>query len=223
MAKKKTKKKGQAKHRQPKGDGRRRRRGVPPEDRPLTAMQARFVDFEVNGKFSSAESARRAGYSERTAAKQASQLLDNPRIEKAIAEGRARAAKEAEIEGADVVREWGRLGFSNILDVASVKDGHLDVHDSSTWPEDAARAVMEITETTTEHGGSLKVKLHPKPGALDSLGKYLGLLIDRKKHEHSGPNGGPIPTQEPLDLSKLSEEDLRELRRITALASSEDD
>ena len=41
--------------------------------------------------------------------------------------------------------------------------------------------------------------------ATELMGKHLNMFVDR--HEHSGPGGGPIPTD---DLSKLTNEELEE-------------
>jgi hypothetical protein len=82
---------------------------------------------------------------------------------------KACSAAIAEVEGSDIVREWSRLGFSNILDVAEVVDGKLVVKPSSEWPEAAARAVMAITQSD----GKVQVKMHPKPRCI--LSKQLSI------------------------------------------------
>lgn len=202
-----------AKHRLPKGT-QSRRRGKPPEERPLTTQQERFAEELAKGDCTGKDAAIAAGYSERTADKQASQLLDNPRIAARIRELRGAAVELVEIEAADVVREWSRLALSDIRDLVEVTASGVRVKPSSQWTENAARAVAEVTETATENGGTVKVKLHPKLGALDSLGRYLGLLFDRRKIEHTGKGGGPIQVQHEEDLSALSDDELETLKEI---------
>jgi phage terminase small subunit len=215
MAKKKAKKKSKtAKHRQPKGAAGSRRRGKAASERPLTKQQERFAIEAAKGACNGKEAATRAGYAPRYADRQASQLLDNPRVAARIKEIQAKAAERAEIEAAVVIQEWGRLSLSDIRDVLEVTERGVRVKPSSQWPEGAARAVAEVSETVTESGGTVRVKLHPKLGALDSLGKYLGLLVDRRKVEHTGKGGGPIHVQQEEDLSPLSVEELKALRDI---------
>lgn len=48
------------------------------------------------------------------------------------------------------------------------------------------------------------------PTMLIWLGKQV--LGQRDKHEHSGPDGGPIKTEQTIDLSSLSTETLRRIR-----------
>jgi phage terminase small subunit len=153
----------------------------------LTLRQEKFCEEIVKGK-SGKDAALAAGYSPGNADKYASSLLINPAVADRIRDMKACSAAIAEIEGSDVVREWARLGLSNILDVAEVVDGELVVKPSSEWPEAAARAVMEVTQSK----GKVRVKMHPKQGALDSIGRYLGLLIDRRKHELGSVDGEPL-------------------------------
>jgi phage terminase small subunit len=169
----------------------------------LKLRQEKFCEEIVKGK-SGKDAALAAGYSPGNADKYASSLLINPAVADRIRDMKACSAAIAEIEGSDVVREWARLGLSNILDVAEVVDGELVVKPSSEWPESAARAVMEVSEFQ----GKVKVKMHPKQSALDSIGRYLGLLVDRRKHEHVGPGGGPIETK-----GGLSDEAISEIRK----------
>ena len=54
--------------------------------------------------------------------------------------------------------------------------------------EDTAAAIAEVKQTRE----GLAFKLHDKLGALEKLGRHLGMFKD--KVEHSGPGGGPIQT-----------------------------
>ena len=45
------------------------------------------------------------------------------------------------------------------------------------------------------------------------------MIPPKQRRELSGPDGGPIPTENPLDLSLLTDEELADLKRITAKAS----
>ena len=57
---------------------------------------------------------------------------------------------------------------------------------------------------------------------LEREAKLLGLDAPSRQ-EHAGPDGGPIPVQTQPDLSKLSPEELAELRELVAKAEDTDD
>lgn len=68
------------------------------------------------------------------------------------------------------------------------------VKDSELLSEKVTATVAEISESTTLHGGSIKVKIHDKAKALELLGRHLGMWKDNNKNEHSflGPDGEPV-------------------------------
>lgn len=76
----------------------------------------------------------------------------------------------------NVLRELARVGFSDVTDVVTVKGGRVHVKDTGAVPEDARRAISEISETVNEGGDrTIKVKSHSKIAALVQLAKHLGL------------------------------------------------
>ena len=58
--------------------------------------------------------------------------------------------------------------------------------DSATLSDDAAAAVAEVSQSAN---GSLRIKLHDKPAALEKLGRTFGMFKDRI--EHIGKDGEP--------------------------------
>lgn len=76
--------------------------------------------------------------------------------------------------------------------------------DPQNWDDDTAAAIssLEVVTNTSEHGKDEdgnkiiehvhKIKVWDKNSALEKLGKHLGMFPN--KHEHSGPDGGPIDT-----------------------------
>jgi phage terminase small subunit len=95
------------------------------------------------------------------------------------------AAVRAEIEGAAVLRELARIGMADMRDVADWGSEGLQFRPSAELSEDAARAVKRVRSRKivrrTEAGDVveqviLEVELHDKKGALDSLGRALGLF-----------------------------------------------
>ena len=51
------------------------------------------------------------------------------------------------------------------------------VQQEALTPEQQA-AVAEISETVTQNGGTVRIKLHDKIGALEKIGKHLGMYRD---------------------------------------------
>ena len=73
----------------------------------------------------------------------------------------------------------------------------VTLRDSSELTDDEAAMVAEVVQTTTDKGGSIRLKLHDKKGALDSIAKHLGLFIEQ--HEHSGALGVNVTITSYLD------------------------
>lgn len=210
------------------------RKGTSRKPKALNHQQLTFCELYVANGGNATEAARGAQYSERGAARQGSQLLKNALVEAKIAELRAAAAQRAEVEADRVVEEWENVALADIRDVVVVENVEVALESplsgepllgkggkpltkvetlvrlkpTDEWPDNAARAVAEVSQSNT---GAVKIKMHNKLGALDSLAKYLGILIE--KREFSGPGGKPIQLETaPEDLSALSLEELQTLR-----------
>lgn len=168
----------------------------------LTDRQAMFVReylVDLNGS----QAAIRAGYSPRTANRQASRLLSNADIAEAIAEAKKERADRVEITAQMVLRELGKIAFANMQDFMRVGENGDPFVDLSNLTRDQAAALGEFTvEDFTDGRGEdardvrrVKIKLNDKRAALVDIGRHLGMFTD--KHEHSGPGGKPLagPTQ----------------------------
>lgn len=74
----------------------------------------------------------------------------------------------------------------------------------------AARALYAGVKVTKD---GLDIKMNSQEAALTNVAKHLGMFVE--KHEHSGPNGGPIQTADAVDqLSKLSPDERQALRAV---------
>ncbi|MFT8276112.1 terminase small subunit [Kerstersia gyiorum] len=171
----------------------------------LTEKQRRFVE-EYLVDLNATQAAIRAGYSKKTARQIGEENLSKPDIAKAVQEAQARRSERTEITQDMVLRELAKIGFADIRKVvrwgnttlqAGVDDKGeptIEVHHglaliaSDEIDDDTAAAISEVSEGRE----GLKVKFHDKKGALVDIGRHLGMFKDRV--EHSGPNGGPIPT-----------------------------
>lgn len=81
----------------------------------------------------------------------------------------------------------------------------------------SARNEVTLDEITNHVRKAIKIATaQEKSGELSraamDLAKLHGQIID--KHEHSGPNGGPIQTEFKTDLSKVSDKDLATIEKI---------
>lgn len=83
--------------------------------------------------------------------------------------------------------EYAKIGFANITDYLSFSDKGVAVKDSEGIETEKLAGLVEVSETVTQFGGSIKVKMGDKKGALDSLCRMNGLFIDKLdiiKHPH---------------------------------------
>lgn len=177
------------------------------EAKGLAPKQAVFVE-EYLIDLNATQAAIRAGYSPKSAEDIGRQLLRKTPVAEAISKAQEARSKRTQITADRVLTELAKIGFSDIrkavlwrANVTGMVEGDDGEHrlavtnevqlvDSDKLDDDTAAAVAEISQTAT---GGLKVKLYDKKGALDSLGKHLGIFTD--KTEISGPGGGPLQFQ----------------------------
>src|SRR5712691_7146384 len=123
----------------------------------------------------------------------ASRLTGNDKVKARVAEILSAGAAQAEVTASRVIAELARIGFADIRRVVSwrpelttVTEGEgeegatkevlvsrVTVIDSATLSDDTAAAVAEVSQGAN---GSLRIKMHDKPGALEKLGRMLGIF-----------------------------------------------
>lgn len=89
-----------------------------------------------------------------------------------------------------LVTEEDNPDGGDVLVIKNVVTNNVQLISSDEIDDDTAGAIVEISQNAT---GGIKIKLHDKKGALVDIGKHLGMFVER--HEHSGPEGGPIQTE----------------------------
>ena len=168
----------------------------------LTPKQQRFVE-EYLVDLNATQAAIRAGYSAQTAAEQASRLLTNINVAGAVAEAQADRSERTQITADNVLKELALIGFEDMGDYAQWGPDGVTLLESS---DVNTRPVAEVKETHSKYGTSVSFKLHDKVGALEKLGKHLGIFVDRSDVHHSG--GVSVGLREVPDdaLKKLLEE-----------------
>jgi phage terminase small subunit len=149
----------------------------------LTAKQEMFVKeylIDLNGT----QAAIRAGYSEKTANRIANENLSKPDIQEAIQKAMDKRSKRTEITADMVLREYAKIGFSNITDYLKVEEQIINTDDGERYYKDVnifvtdsidknkLSAVAEIKQTKE----GISLKLHDKKGALDSIARHLGMF-----------------------------------------------
>jgi len=126
------------------------------------------------------QAATRAGYAPgRSSAVAASRLLTDVNVRSRIDELRKRAIEKSGVTPERVLQELARIAFSDPRSVMEWGPNGVKLKPSSELTDDEAAAVAEVGETTTKDGGSLRVKMVDKLGALDKIGRHLGMFQDR--------------------------------------------
>ena len=138
----------------------------------LTRKQEIFVQ-EYLVDLNATQAAARAGYSERNADKIGSELLGKTRIQEAVQEAMSLRAKRTGITQDRVLGEYGRIAFSDLSDYITWGPDGVVLKSWKDLTPDQRAAVAEVSETA---GGTLRLKLYDKRGALDSLVKHLGMF-----------------------------------------------
>ena len=179
----------------------------------LTPKQRRFVE-EYLVALNATQAAIRAGYSSHTAGQQGERLLKNVEIASAVAEAQHARSLRTGITADRVLAELARIGFADIRKAVRWRSNvtavgvdpetdapqyrafnEVEIVNSAEIDSDTAAAIAEVSQTRE---GSLKVKFHDKRGALELLGKHLG-LFDQKA-------GGDDPGRVARDIQEAQRE-----------------
>jgi phage terminase small subunit len=188
----------------------------------LTLKQARFLEeylVDLNGK----AAAIRAGYSQRTAEVQASQLLSNYKIRVALEDAMQARSKRTEVTADRVVAEYARIAFANMRDYLPKKGETIDLQ---RLDQDRTAAVEEIIiDEFVDQAGTVhrrtRVKLHDKKAALDSLAKHLGMFVDPRVAEQTFAHRVQMMTSE--ERRALAHQLLEDGRKLLPLLKEEDE
>jgi phage terminase small subunit len=137
----------------------------------LSPKQQRFVaEYLIDQNASQA--AIRSGYSKKNPNVNGPRLLANAGIRAEIDKRLAKVTEKAEIEAIDVIREWKRIGLSDISQMTDANGNLLPLRE---MPEDIRRTISSIEIEK----GKRKIRLWDKNSALTNLGKYFKLITDR--------------------------------------------
>lgn len=148
----------------------------------LNPKQAAFVrEYLVDRN--ATQAAIRAGYSPKTAKEIGHENLTKPHVRAAIDAGTAKQTEAAGITGDRILRELGRIAFS---DTGQILDERGMCRSLNEMPEDIRRCISAVKFSGD---GGTEVKFWPKNHALELLGKYRELKLWTEKVELTGKDG----------------------------------
>ena len=166
----------------------------------LTAKQALFVE-EYLKDLNATQAAIRAGYSEKTAKSQGQRLLTNVDIAKAIDSAKGERSERTKIDADWLLMRLAAEAYADIADLYDQSGALKPVH---MWPEiwrkglvagiDVHQEYIYVDGDKVPDGVVTKIKLSDRIRRLELIGKHVDVGAFSEKHEHTGPNGGPIQT-----------------------------
>jgi hypothetical protein len=185
----------------------------------LTPKQAAFVAAYVGpARGNATEAARLAGYrgNAKTLGAVGDENLDKPGIKEAIAAHRDKIEKSGIAHLQARVDQYNERWFAlrqivseratspEMQNVAGGKTGWLVRTIKQIGGGDNAQVVEEYAFDAALHRELRELEKH----AATDLGQWS------EKREHSGPNGAPIPIQQTVNLSALTDEELAQYERL---------
>lgn len=177
----------------------------------LSPRQRRFVDeylVDLNGT----QAAIRAGYSPRTAGKQAFDLLKKREIAAAVA---AKQAERSERTGIDADWVLRRLAEESDADLADLYDEVGNLRHPKDWPLVWRKGLVAGVETFMVPNGEKaddgkviyaevrKVKLADRTRLIELIGKHVQVSAFREQVGLSDPLGGPVQMAVAVELPAL--------------------
>jgi phage terminase small subunit len=142
--------------------------------------------IDLNGS----AAAKRAGYSSRSAAAIAFELLRKPHISARIAELKAPIMARLDLSAERVLAEYATIAFATMGDFLDVApDGAFRIDLSRATPDQLV-AVAAVSIKTRRTGGkagaeriseTVRIRMAPKLAALVKLGEYLRLFDENRE------------------------------------------
>jgi phage terminase small subunit len=192
--------------------------------RKLTPKQKKFCD-EYLIDFNATRAYKAAGYkvkNDNTAGVQGHKLLRKAKISDYLERRMKDREKRTEITQDKVLKEYAKLAFSEITDYLEVVtervvvDWDIDPETGEKEPIWEIKQFLLLKDTkdipkeklaaiqSMKHGRyGLEFTLHDKKGSLDSIGKHLGMFIERREIN------GNLNVNNPLE--GLTTEEIRQL------------
>ncbi len=142
----------------------------------FTPMQQLFIEQYMLHR-SARRAAVEAGYSDTDNA--GWRLLQNQKIVDEINRRKEAQRRRNELLEDEVLQELAKIAFVDITDVVDFSGSSLVVKDLSEIPEHVRPAIKKVVCTPSQHGDKVTIELHDKIAALEKLGKYLSMWVDK--------------------------------------------
>jgi len=159
----------------------------------LTVKQERFCTVYIEtGNASEAyrQSYDADGMSQNSVHREAHALLENPKVAARVAALQAELKERHKVTVDRVLSELALIAFADPGDYYEWDEKNVSLRAKANLTSEQRRVIAELSQTVTEAGGTLRLKLHNKVDALEKIARHLGMFKD--VHEHTGPDGGPI-------------------------------
>ena len=172
---------------------------------PKREMFCREYIKDLNGT----QAAIRAGYSEKTANRIASQLLSKLDIQSRIAEMQSVRVEEVRIDANYVLK---RLIEIDEMDVADILDDGGDFLPIRKWPK-VWRTTLSGLDIAIINSGDTeaiikKIKWPNKVKNLELLGKHIGVGAFTEKVDHTSSDGSMSPARYDESMYKAAQAEL---------------
>lgn len=102
--------------------------------------------------------------------------LAKPHIQAALHMLTADATRQLQINPHKVIREVAAVAFGSLGDVCDVSAAGITLKDFSKLPREVVAAVAEVHELRTPQGVQLRIKMHDKNQALNTLAKLVNAM-----------------------------------------------
>jgi phage terminase small subunit len=161
----------------------------------LTDKQRAFV-AEYLKDLNATQAAIRAGYSPNSARQVGAENLSKPYIAEAVKKAQDERAERTRVDTDKVVRELAKLGFSDMRELAAWTQESVEWKSSDELTDEAAAAVKAVDyqhEVRYDRNGDRieththKLHVHDKKGALELLGRHLGMFKDNLNINNDRP------------------------------------
>ncbi len=151
----------------------------------INERERRFV-AEYVACWDAGTAAIRAGYTKKSAQSTAYNLLKTTRVKVALDRMQKEYEKRVDCSKERILRELTKIAFADLSDYIAMEGKTYRVRNWDEIPPFARGAIQELIPGSS----GMRIKLHSKDRALELLGKFHAMWVDRA--EHSGPDGGAI-------------------------------
>lgn len=142
----------------------------------LNDRQKSFINHYIASGMNATQSAIKAGYSKKTAAKQGYDLLINPYVKKELDRKIRNMLTDSDNLSIKWLNQTLAIAGFDIRKAVEWDDGTVTLKESSQIDDATAFAIQEVSSQCTENGTNVKIRSYDKTKALDLLGKFLGII-----------------------------------------------